>query len=143
MKKLNSLLLGILGNFITMFVVSIGAFIGTFYAKFYDQPIISLVNTTLLLFMMFLMLYLHYSPKRPLVVRKAVDSATYLIENHTYHHIPDKQTFEYLGELNGFQWTDIKVLTVEEFENQFSAGSSLPSILPHCKKELFDSKPVI
>jgi hypothetical protein len=79
-----------------------------------------------------LILNLHFSPRRVRVIRTLEQPHIYLIEKDIARHIPDPETFNYLGQTYGFDWKDIDTITNDEFKNQFSTGSTLPSIVPHC-----------
>lgn len=58
----------------------------------------------------------------------------YIIENGSRFHIPDPQTFEYLGKYFGFKWSDAKSVGEDEAK-KLNTGRPLPSILPHCSKD--------
>jgi hypothetical protein len=132
-QDLKSILIGIVANLITPFVIPTIVFLVGLLLPVSVESKIALLNTTLLLFLIFLLLHFRFSPRRPRVVRQTDRPEIYLIEERTYRHIPDRETFIYLGQFLGFRWSDVEVMTPVEFGKQFSAGSMLPSIRPHCE----------
>jgi hypothetical protein len=142
-NTLKSIFIGIVTNLITPFVIPIIVFLVGLFIPVSVELKIALLNTALLLFLIFLLHYFCFSPRQPRVVRQTDREAIYLVEKRTYRHIPDRETFNYLGQFLGFRWSDIETMTPVEFGKQFSAGSMLPSILPHCEKycDKFVKKP--
>ena len=95
---------------------------------------LAICNMAFILTTILLILNHHFSPRRVRVIQIHDRDHVYFIEQNIARHIPDPHTFEYLGKLHGFAWNDIDKITNDEFKKQFSAGSSLPSIVPHCQK---------
>jgi len=73
------------------------------------------------------------APTARRVIRPYEQKHQYLIENNIARHIPDPETFEYLGQLYMFDWDDSERVTHEYFKKNFLKESPLPSILPHCR----------
>lgn len=115
------------------FIIPLISIAAAFYPSFSFVEKLSFVNMALILFAILLTLRHQYSPQRMRLIRIHETDPVYLIEKNTARHIPDPGTFDYLGKLYGFHWKDVEVITQGEFKNQFSNGSALPSILPHCQ----------
>jgi hypothetical protein len=71
-------------------------------------------------------------PERVRVIREYTKPHQYIIKNNIVRHIPDPATFDYLGQLHGFDWGSSKGIEPDNFR-KFSMGSALPSILPYCQ----------
>lgn len=66
---------------------------------------------------------------------------TYLVEEKKCCHIPDPETFNYLGNYFGFSWKDLEDINTDDFKRKFKVGRQLPSIRPCCQKvELIEKK---
>ena len=124
--------LGILSNLITVIIVPVFTIALGLYLTVSLESRLAICNMALVLTAILLILNLRFSPRRVRVIRTHEQPHTYLIEKDIARHIPDGETFNYLGQLYGFDWKDIDTITNEEFKKQFSTGSTLPSIVPHC-----------
>jgi uncharacterized membrane protein len=71
-------------------------------------------------------------PERVRVIREFTKPHQYIIKNNIVRHIPDEETFNYLGQLHGFDWGSSEGFAPDDFK-QFSIGDALPSILPYCQ----------
>lgn len=78
-------------------------------------------------------------PEKVRVIKEYTKPHQYIIKNNIVRHIPDPATFDYLGQLHGFDWGSSEGIAPDDFKT-FSIGSALPSILPYCqailKKEI-------
>jgi hypothetical protein len=104
-----------------------------FYLTVSLESRLTICNMAFILATILLILKLHFSPRRVRVIRTHEQPHTYLIEKNIAKHIPDSETFNYLGQIYGFAWKDIDIITNDEFK-KFSTGSALHSIVPHCLK---------
>lgn len=95
----------------------------------------------IILFIMFLIK--HYKPSRTLTNMKESiriirnhEGWQYLIQGETSRHIPDEPTFYYLKSFFGFTCTTntSELMSSENIEKTFRAGSMLPSITTYCPK---------
>jgi hypothetical protein len=59
----------------------------------------------------------------------------YLVEGDTCFHIPDPDTFNYLGNFFGFTWNDSRLMLPDEIKNNFKMGKALPSIRVYFPKK--------
>ena len=133
MQNIKTIFLGITCNLITPLLVSIGGIaVVMFYSFSYELNFI-IINIALSLSIIILILNHHFSNKRIRVLRTLDNHPVYLIEKNVARHIPDPETFNYLGQIYGFDWKDIESITNNEFSKQFSTSSILPSIKPHCE----------
>ncbi|MEN6624477.1 MAG: hypothetical protein ABFD50_23385 [Smithella sp.] len=131
---MKSVIPGIIAGIINYaFILPAISFAASFYPSFSFSEKLSFVNMTLILIAILLILRHHYLIKRIRVVRTHENHPVYLVEKNIARHIPDPETFDYLGQLYGFHWKDVEVFTQEEFKKMFSSGSTLPSIIPHCQ----------
>ncbi|PKN88367.1 MAG: hypothetical protein CVU51_04155 [Deltaproteobacteria bacterium HGW-Deltaproteobacteria-1] len=71
-------------------------------------------------------------PEKVRVIKEYTKPHQYIIKNNIVRHIPDPVTFNYLGQLHGFDWGSSKEIAPDDFK-KFSIGSALPSILPYCQ----------
>ena len=81
----------------------------------------------------------HFLPKkkRVRIIRDSrdPDHFTYLVERKNIcFHIPDPETFSYLGSYFGFSWKDLEDFSPEEFKRKFVIGRQLPSIRSYFPK---------
>jgi|GEM_PF-948192 hypothetical protein len=58
---------------------------------------------------------------------------TYVVEKDKCFHIPDPETFNYLGSYLGFSWKDLEDISTDDFRSKFTIGRQLPSIRPFCQ----------
>jgi hypothetical protein len=56
------------------------------------------------------------------------DGYQYLVEGDTCFHIPDPDTFNFLGNFFGFTWRDSQLMLPDEIKRNFKIGKALPSI---------------
>lgn len=105
-----------------------------FYLSVSLEAKLAIFNMALVLLVIILILRHQFSPQGVRVIRTQIAVNTYLVKNKVARHIPDAETFEYLGEIYGFHWGNIEMIPHDEFKRQFSTESTLPSILPHCQK---------
>jgi hypothetical protein len=68
------------------------------------------------------------------IIRNPDGGHCYLVEGNTCVHIPDPETFDYLGRYLGFSRAHIKTMTTTEIERKFKIGKQLPSIKLHFPK---------
>lgn len=129
-----SIFLGIVSNLLTPIMVPIITIVLGLYLTVSLESRLTICNMALILATILLILKLHFSPRRVRVIRTHDQPHVYLIEKNTAKHIPDPETFNYLGQTYGFDWKDIDTITNDEFKKKFSAGSPLHSIIPHCLK---------
>jgi hypothetical protein len=66
-------------------------------------------------------------PERSLI-RDPSDGKVYLVEGKTCYHIPDPDTFNYLGSYLGFSMGEVKQMTTDDIKSKFIIGKQLPSI---------------
>lgn len=104
-----------------------------FYLSVSLEAKLSIANIALILFTIILILRNKFYPQQIRVARSQISHHTYLIQKNVAKHIPDKETFEYLGQIYGFHWGKIEVLPDDVFTKQFFVDSALPSIHPHCQ----------
>ncbi|MGA2317409.1 MAG: hypothetical protein ABSG71_13640 [Thermodesulfobacteriota bacterium] len=81
--------------------------------------------------------------KRIRIIRDPRDPQgfTYLLEKDICCHIPDPETFNYLGNYFGFSWKDLEDINSDDFKRKFKIGRQLPSIRACCQKiELIEKK---
>ena len=133
-QTFRSIFLGIVSNLITVIIVPVITIALGLYLTVSLESRLAICNMALVLTAILLILNLRFSPRRVRVIRTHEQPHTYLIEKDIARHIPDGETFTYLGQLYGFDWKDIDTITNDEFKKQFSTGSTLPSIVPHCLK---------
>jgi uncharacterized protein with PQ loop repeat len=69
--------------------------------------------------------------KKPIVINDPSDGYQYLVQNNTCYHIPDPETFKYLGQIFGFKWADSKPMPLDEIKKKFIIGKDLSSIKLH------------
>lgn len=72
-----------------------------------------------------------YRKHRGLSKNKVVHDAyghQYLVDGDTINHIPDPETFNYLGSFLGFTWTDSELVGSDEIASRFKKGRQLPSV---------------
>ena len=74
--------------------------------------------------------------KRVRIIRDPRDPErfTYLVEKDMCFHIPDPETFNYLGSYLGFSWKDLEDINTDDFKRKFKVGRQLPSIRPFSPK---------
>lgn len=126
-----SIFLKIVSNLIPTIIVPVFAIaLGLYFAVSLESKL-AIWNMAFILATFLLILYLHLSPRRVRVVSIHAQPHVYLIEKGIARHIPDPETFNYLGQIYGFDWKDIDMITNDEFKNQFSTGSTLHSIVSH------------
>ena len=65
--------------------------------------------------------------KTPIQVIKC-ETYCYLVEGNGCFHIPDPETYNYLGSYLGFSWNDLEIMTPNELKRKFNIGKQLPSI---------------
>lgn len=134
-----SIIVGIASNLITTIILPVITIALAFYLTVSLESRLAICNMALILTTILLILNIHFSPRRVRVIRTLEQSHAYLVEKNIARHIPDERTFNYLGQIYGFDWKDIDKITDDEFKNQFSTGSTLPSIVPHCV-EFYEQK---
>ena len=81
--------------------------------------------------------------KRIRIIRDPRDPErfTYLAEKNMCFHIPDPETFSYLGSYFGFSWKDLEDVSSNDFKRKFTIGRQLPSIRAFFPKiELIEKK---
>lgn len=127
-----SIFLGIVSNLITAIIVPVITIALGLYLTVSLESRLAICNMAFILTTILLILNLHFSPRRVRVIRTLEQPHIYLIKKDIARHIPDPETFNYLGQIYGFDWKDIDTITNDEFKNQFSTGSTLPNIVPHC-----------
>ncbi len=71
---------------------------------------------------------------KPVRIIKNSKSYHYLVEGNSCFHIPDPETFNYLGSYLGFSWSDAKEMLPDEISRRFTIGKALPSIRLHFPK---------
>jgi hypothetical protein len=67
-------------------------------------------------------------------VIKNPDDFYYLVDGNICSHIPDAETFNYLGGYFGFSWGDAILMLPDEIKRQFVLGTQLPTIRSFCSK---------
>jgi hypothetical protein len=66
---------------------------------------------------------------------------TYLVEGNKCYHIPDPETFNYLGSYLGFSWNDLEDISADDLKREFTIGRQLPSIRAQLPKiQLIEKK---
>jgi hypothetical protein len=125
-----ALIPGLINGLIILPLASI--FLG-FYLSVSLESKLALFSIALILVIIILILRYRFAPERVRVVKTQVAHHTYLIQKNVARHIPDAETFDYLGEIYGFHWGTIETVSHDSFIKRFSVGSMLPSIRPHCK----------
>ncbi len=110
--------------------ISIGA---AFYPSLSFEAKLSFVNTALILVTILLILRREFSRQRVRVIKTQIAPHTYLVQKNVARHIPDTETFEYLGKIYGFHQGNIETIAHDDFGKLFSTESTLPSILPFCQ----------
>jgi hypothetical protein len=133
-QTFKSVFLGIVSNLITAIIIPVITIALGFYLTVSLESRLAIFNMALILAAILLILNLRFSPRRVRVIRPHEQPHVYFIEKNIARHIPDQETFNYLGQIYGFDWKDIDMVTNDEFKKQFSTGSTLPSIVPHCLK---------
>jgi hypothetical protein len=132
MQSIKTVFLGIISNIITPLIISLGGVAAGLFTSFSYEIRIAVLNAALSLSIIILILNLRFSPLSPQAVRvikTEITAHTYLVQNNVARHIPDGETFEYLGKLYGFHWGSIETIRHDEFKRQFTTESTLPSIL--------------
>lgn len=129
-QALRTVLLGIVSNLITPIIPLLISIILSLFLRISLELKLAIFNMGLILVAILIILKLHFSPKRVRVIRVHDHPHIYIIEKNVARHIPNMDTFRYLGELYGFHEQDVETITNDEFK-KFSAGSTLPSITSH------------
>ena len=119
-----SVFLGIISNLITAIIIPVITIALGLFLPISLESKLAISNMALILAAILLILNLHFSSKRVRVIRPHEQPHVYLIEKNLARHIPDGETFKYLGEIYGFDSKDIDMVTNEEFKRQFSSGST-------------------
>lgn len=129
-----SVFLGIVSNLITAIIIPLITIALGFSLNISLESKLLFLNMSFILAAIFLILNLRFA-KRPFrLIRPHEQPHIYLVENNIARHIPDPETFNYLGQLYGFDWKDVDQVSNDELKNQFSTGSVLPSVVPHFQR---------
>lgn len=131
MENLKALFLTIVGNLITPLVVTLGGIAVSYFSPSTSEIKLIIINSALTLSAIILILNNRYAPRRVRLVHVKGHINQYIIENNIYKHIPDPETFDYLGQVFGFDWKDSEEISDDKFK-EFSSGSTLPSITSYC-----------
>ena len=131
-QTFRSVFLGIVSNLITAIIIPVITIALGLYLTVSLESRLAIFNMAFILATILLILNLRFSSRRVRVIRPHEQPHVYLIEKNIARHIPDSETFNYLGQIYGFDWKDIDMITNDEFKKQFSTGSTFPSIVPHC-----------
>lgn len=59
----------------------------------------------------------------------------YFVQEAACRHIPDPETYEYLGNLIGFSWFDAKPMLFDEIKSKYDIGDPLPSVRSYFPKQ--------
>ena len=125
-----SFFLNIISNLITPIILFLISIILGIFLNISLESKLAIVNIALIVVAILIILKLHFSPKRFRVIRVHDYPHIYMIEKNIARHIPNMNTFNYLGELYGFHEKDIEIITDDEFK-KFSRESTLPDVIPH------------
>ncbi len=129
----SSIFYGVVSNLIAAVILPvISIIVGIYFSVSLESKLI-IFNIAIVLSAIIVMNY-HFAPKRVRVVQQQGQPHIYLIEKNIARHIPEPTTFSYLGQIYGFDKKDVEVITYDEFREQFSSGSTLPSIIPYCQE---------
>lgn len=133
-QTFRSTISGIISSLINTAIILpiISIFLG-FYLTISLEAKLAIFNIGFILFAIILILKFHFAHESVRVIRAQTSHHTYLVQKKIARHIPDEETFNYLGEIYGFHWGKIEVISHDEFTKQFSTESVLPSIIPHCR----------
>lgn len=133
-QAFRSIIPGIVSGLINAAIILpiISIFLG-FYLSVSLEAKLAIFNIGLILFAIILTLKFHFTNESVRIIKTQTSHHTYLVKKNIARHIPDGETFEYLGEMYGFHWGKIEVISHDEFTRQFSTDSTLPSIIPHCQ----------
>ena len=134
MQDIRSIFLGIIASLITPFIVSGSTLALALSLNISFEARLLLVNTALILFLIFLQFNIRFSPKQLQLIRQVDSTPIYLVRNNTAQHIPNPETFDYLNQVLGFDGLTIEPMPVDEFGKRFSLGSSLPDIKSYCNQ---------
>jgi hypothetical protein len=134
-QNVKTIIPSIIGGLINWAIIlPIGSIFLGFYLSVSLEAKLAMFNGALILLVIILLFRHHFSPHRVRVMKSDRTPHTYLIKDKVARHIPDMETFEYLGQLYGFHQRDIEEIPYNDFTKQFSTESTLPSILPHFQK---------
>jgi len=129
----SSIFHGIISSLIAAIILPVISIPLGFYFSVSLESKLIIFNIALVLSAILVMNH-HFSPQRVRVIRHQAQPHTYLVEKNVARHIPDVETFNYLGQIYGFDWKDVQEITYDKFIKQFSTGSTMPSIKPHCQE---------
>ena len=136
-QTVKSVIPGIIAGVINYaFIIPAISIAGAIYSSYLFIEKLSIVTIALILVAILLILknqFFHQQEKDVRVIKTITAAETYLVRKNVARHIPDAETFDYLGELYGFHWGNVETIAHEDFNRQFSTDSKLPSILPHCQ----------
>jgi hypothetical protein len=127
MRDIKTVFLGIVGNLITPFVVIAAGIAMSFYSSASIELKVAFCNIALLIAAIILILSNRFYHHRVRLIHVKGHIHQYIVENNTYKHIPDPETFNYLGQVLGFDWKDSEEITDDKFR-KLSSGSTLPSV---------------
>ena len=126
--------LGIISSLITAIIIPAITIILGLSLNISLESRLIVFNMALILAVIFLILNQRFSTRQFRLIRPHEHHEVYLVERNIARHIPDEFTFNYLGQLYGFAWKDIDMVTNDEIKKQYSSGSTLPSVLPYCQQ---------
>ncbi len=68
------------------------------------------------------------------LIQDPASEKCYLVRGKTISHIPDPETFRYLGSYFGFSWANVETVLQDEINRKFTISTPLPSILKHIQR---------
>lgn len=124
---------GTMASVVGWVVVVVLTFIAALFLN-YSVEIKLAILTAGVVLLISMIAYIHFVPQKIIVLGRHDTQHKYLIDKNTYRHIPDQETFDYLGEYLGFNRNDIVTKEADAIKRMYSPGSKIPSILPYCER---------
>jgi hypothetical protein len=127
MQSAQTFFLGLVNNLLTALIVFIVGIVLSYFLDASLEAKLAICNMALLLSTIILILSNRFYNRRTRLIHVKGHVQQYIVENNTYKHIPDPETFNYLGQVFGFSWKDSDEISDNEFK-RLSSGSTLPSV---------------